>query len=82
MSPTAKHSPQALGLCADAASLREALGMFEEVLTTKADRARVAKHLEKTACVLLLAAARLRKSPKAAEVLRTLQSKHPGTNHN
>jgi hypothetical protein len=83
MSTAEKQSAQArVQICEDAADLLEEVKLLEDVITRKADRDRVAKSLEYTARRLGLAAARFSKSPKAAEVLRTLQTKHPGTNHN
>lgn len=83
MSPAARDSAEARSqVCEHAAEICEAVHLFEDVITRQADRARVAKSLEHAGHVLFLAAARFHKSPKAAEVLRVLQSKHPLTNHN
>lgn len=83
MSTAAKQSAQArVQICEDAESLLEEVKLLEDVITRKADRERVAKSLEFTARVLVLAAARFYKTPRAADVLRQLQIKHPMTAHN
>lgn len=80
---SAVHSSAATGeLCSQVLVLTTGLKVLEPLIVSESDRKHVAKLLSQAGCKLMLASARMHRTPKAARVIQHLQQANPGTNQN